>query len=315
MGLALGLSMFTATRLLWAQPTTDNQPAQSPEATTPQAGSSSTTSTASEAVSGGQGQGTGTTDKESAKAPTEPTPLIEVKRTEGEVPRYSIELRNADIADVFRILAHDYNLNILVDNSVKGTVTASLTNVSLEEALEAITAINNLTLKRQGNILRLTQNLVTKTFVLNSAVASDLLGSSGSSSQGSAGTGGASAPAAIGTGGTSTTATTGAGTTGGSTASKTQGTIYDLLSSDGKVFLGQQPNSIMVIDYPENADKVEAFLKVVDQGMARRVFTLRYLDAKDVAGKAQSSTSGSATTSTTGASATTGTSGSSSGSY
>jgi len=37
-----------------------------------------------------------------------------------------------------------------------------------------------------------------------------------------------------------------------------------LLSSEGKVFYGEEPNSIMVMDYPENLDRVAQYLNTLD---------------------------------------------------
>ncbi len=37
-----------------------------------------------------------------------------------------------------------------------------------------------------------------------------------------------------------------------------------LLSSEGKVFYGEEPNSIMVMDYPENLDRVNQYLNTLD---------------------------------------------------
>lgn len=178
--------------------------------------------------------------------------ITELGRVPDAEPRLAIELREADIGDVFRIFAHDYQLNLLIDKQVRGTVTASLTNVSIQEALEAIAAMNRLTLTRQGNIVKVARHLVTKTFRLKHVEADALLEAS---------------PA----------------------ASHAPNTLYDLLSPDGKVLLGRQPNSIMVIDYPEVLDQIAAFLAVADQRMASKVFRLKYLKAAELVGRAPTS--------------------------
>ena len=66
------------------------------------------------------------------KALTAPNPVLEIKRLESEAALYSIELRDVQLNDLFRVIAHDYNLNILIDPAVSGTITASFTNISLE---------------------------------------------------------------------------------------------------------------------------------------------------------------------------------------
>lgn len=218
---------------------------------------------------------------EEAASATTTTPVLEIKRLETEEPLYSLELRDVDITDLFRVLAHDYKLNLMVDKDVTGTVTASLTSVSLEEALDTIAESQNLILKKKGNIIKIVPNLITKTFTLKYVEAKSMLKSSDSSSASEA-------------------ASTDTETTGTSSSTSSQAnTIYDLLSSKGKVFLGKQPNSIIVIDYPPNIDKVEEYFKIVDQRMASRVFKLKYLKATDVVGAAASSTTDSSSTGTT----------------
>ena len=189
--------------------------------------------------------------EEAAEAPV--INIQELPSPQGGGPLYAIELRNADVADVFRIFAHDYHLNLLVDNGVTGRVTASFTGIGLQEALDAIAQMNHLTMTREGNILKLVPhvvNVVTKTFTLQHVAATTILNDS-----------------------------TGAPT------------IHDLLSDQGKVLLGAQPNSIMVIDYPDRLAQVEAFLSMADRRMTSRVFTLKYLSAETLLGETPASSS------------------------
>jgi Flp pilus assembly secretin CpaC len=57
---------------------------------------------------------------------------------------------------------------------------------------------------------------------------------------------------------------------GGSTFSQDQdaekgvSTVESLLSSSGQILFGDEPNSVMVIDYPENIKRVEEYLNMVD---------------------------------------------------
>lgn len=194
--------------------------------------------------------------QEAAEAPV--INIQELPSPQGGGPLYAIELRDAEVADVFRILAHDYHLNLLVDHGVTGRVTASFTGIGLQEALDAMAEMNHLTMTRQGNILKLAPEVVkvvTKTFTLKHVEAATVLsGSDG-------------APM-----------------------------LDDLLSDHGKALLGTQPNSIMVIDDPDHLAQVEAFLSMVDRRMTSRAFTLKYLSADKLLGetKDSSSESGSA---------------------
>lgn len=50
----------------------------------------------------------------------------------------SIELTNADIHDVLRLLAEVGNVNIIVGDDVKGRITLKLTNVPWDQALDLV---------------------------------------------------------------------------------------------------------------------------------------------------------------------------------
>lgn len=197
--------------------------------------------------------------------PTEVKPVMQIKRLETEEPLYAFELRDVEVGDLFRVLAHDYKLNLLVDKEVSGQVTASLTNVSLEEALNSIAESLNLKLEKKGNIINVSPDIITKAFNLKYIEAGELLAAPGQTSSAAAANTGNAAQA---------------------------GTIYNLLSEKGKVLLGQQPNSIIVIDYPINIAKIEEYLKEMDRKMTSRVFKLKYLKAADVVGSASNTTTG-----------------------
>lgn len=195
-------------------------------------------------------------------APASVPPIIQIRPLEGKDNIYSFELRNVEIGDLFRVLAHDYKINLLIDKDIQGQVTASLSNVTLEEALSAIAEAQNLILEKKGNIIKVSPNLVTRAFTLKFIEAKKLLESSAGQSKG------------------------------------TTATIYDLLSNKGKILLGSQPNSIMVIDYPGNINKIEAFLKEIDQQMASKVFKLKYLKASEMVGATIVTTTATQTTGT-----------------
>jgi type II secretory pathway component HofQ len=213
--------------------------------------------------------------------------ILQVKRLEREPSLYNMELREVELVDLFRLLAHDYDLNILLDKGVKGKVTASLTNISLEEALERITEMHNLRLEKKGNVIIVKPNLVTKVFILQHIEASSLLKREDRQAQ--------------------ATQTEAEGEGGGAQEDSEEekpATIYDLLSGEGKVLLGKQPNSVMVIDYPQNLEKIEEYLKVIDKsvtaidkGLTMRIFKLKYINAKELVGEGSISATTMGTTS------------------
>ena len=236
--------------------------------------------------------------------PTAPSvpPIIQIKPLEGQENIYSFELRNVEIGDLFRVLAHDYKLNLLVDKDIQGQVTASLSNVTLEEALSTIAESQNLLLEKKGNIIKVSPNLITKTFILKYIEAQKTLEPSGAGAAAGQQAAGAVTQPQAQPGQVQQVA-------GGVAAGvvRQTSTIYDLLSDKGKVLLGTQPNSITVIDYPANVEKIEEYLRVIDQKMNTRVFKLKYLKAADVLGIAEVTSSASQSAATTGTTSTSGT--------
>jgi len=65
----------------------------------------------------------------------------------------TIHFQNEDIRKVLELLSAQGNLNILSSPNVQGTVSATLSNVDLETALEAILRSNGYQAKRQGNFV------------------------------------------------------------------------------------------------------------------------------------------------------------------
>lgn len=189
-------------------------------------------------------------------------PIFKIEKITDEL--FSIELRDVELSDLFRVLAHDHNLNILIDKEVEGKITASFTNITLEEALEAIIEISNLVLQKKDNIIKVSPNLITKTFILEHVEVKKLL----------------ETPTA-GREETKGGVVEGEETKEGIVVARVN-TIYDLLSDKGKILLGIQPNSIMVIDYPSNIGKIEEFLKIADVKMATQVFRLKHLSVKEL---------------------------------
>lgn len=68
--------------------------------------------------------------------------------------RITIDLRNADIQNVLRLLAEEGNLNIVASDAVSGSVTLRLRSVPLDDALTIILRSKGLGWEQEGNILR-----------------------------------------------------------------------------------------------------------------------------------------------------------------
>lgn len=67
----------------------------------------------------------------------------------------SVNLKNVDLQDFFRLIHEISGLNVVVDPSVKGTLTLVLDNVPWDQALEIVLQNNDLDKQLDGNVLRI----------------------------------------------------------------------------------------------------------------------------------------------------------------
>ncbi len=197
----------------------------------------------------------------------EEKPILEIKPLPEGKNLYSIELRNVPLYDLFRVLAHDYHLNIIVDSNIKGTITASFTNVSLDEALNSIAEVSNLALKKKGNIIRVHSNISSRSFKLKYLDATQIVGAVTSSSQESSQS-------------SSSSSQQQSSEEESNYNFQVASTILQLLSDKGKVLFGSEPNSIMVIDYSDNIKKVEKYLDVIDREPKQVLIEARFVEVQ-----------------------------------
>ncbi|MFH1777407.1 MAG: secretin and TonB N-terminal domain-containing protein [Candidatus Omnitrophota bacterium] len=188
------------------------------------------------------------TDTLDEQLPPEPEELLNIEKISKAANLYNIELREVTLKDFLRILAFRHKLNILVDEDVQGRITASFNNIDLEEALSAILKMHGFRFKKEGNIIRVSRAMVTEIIRLNYIQVEALLGiTSTTATAEMAEEPQVTAPVAV---------------TAASTASA--GGIYDLLSSSGKIFPGTEPNTMMIVDYLENIEKIKEYIKMID---------------------------------------------------
>jgi type IV pilus assembly protein PilQ len=67
----------------------------------------------------------------------------------------SVNLKDVDLADFFRLIHEVSGLNVVVDPSVKGTFTMVLDNVPWDQALDIVLKNNSLDKQLDGNVLRI----------------------------------------------------------------------------------------------------------------------------------------------------------------
>jgi type II secretory pathway component HofQ len=68
-------------------------------------------------------------------------------------PSISIDVRNADLVDVLRMLAQIEGLNVIISSEVKGTVTVQLNDVSAKDAFETLLDTAGLTKVQKGSVI------------------------------------------------------------------------------------------------------------------------------------------------------------------
>lgn len=107
--------------------------------------------------------------------------INEIGVEDTESGNISVEFKDADINDVFRVLALKGNVSIVADPDVKGLVTVQITDVSWERVLDVICRTYGYAYEREANIIRVTtlgkqgqENLITEVFALNYAKATDV---------------------------------------------------------------------------------------------------------------------------------------------
>lgn len=105
---------------------------------------------------------------------------LDKKSENAQIIEY-LEFREVDIKDILRQLTKQYDLNIIFSESVKGLITVQLTNVTIDEALDAIVTINGFVYTKKGRVIKVTtpeeaekEGKQTKVFRLNNADATSL---------------------------------------------------------------------------------------------------------------------------------------------
>jgi len=93
----------------------------------------------------------------------------------------SVDFRETPIEDVVRMFAEEADIDIIKSPDVKGTVTAKLTAVPLDEAMESILAVHGYAYVTTGSIVRIVpqvqlgQPLVTRIYHLDYAKMEDVI--------------------------------------------------------------------------------------------------------------------------------------------
>lgn len=76
--------------------------------------------------------------------------------------KVTLEFKDADIKNIFRVIAEVSGYNMIIDNAVSGKVTLRLVNVPWDQALDLILETNNLGMTKVGNVIRVLPLAVIK---------------------------------------------------------------------------------------------------------------------------------------------------------
>src|SRR5207248_11132695 len=85
-----------------------------------------------------------------------PAPANQTAQYTGEI--ISLDLKDYDIKDFFRLISEISGLNVVLDPNVGGTVTLKLTDVPWDQALDVVLRNYQLGAQLQGNVLRIATN-------------------------------------------------------------------------------------------------------------------------------------------------------------
>jgi type IV pilus assembly protein PilQ len=186
----------------------------------------------------------------------------------------TLKVRDADVTDVFRLIAEASGFNIVLGEDVKGKITMSVEGVPWDQALDVILHTQKLGAERNNNILRIVSlaNLtaekqaelsakiateasaprVTRVFPISYAKLDDLVTILNKFSSSTS----------------STSATAG--------AAATAGTATTVVQPDNRT------NSIIVRDIPENLERVKKLIEILDTQTPQVLIESKIVEATEV---------------------------------
>ncbi len=170
--------------------------------------------------------------------------------------RISLDFKDADLANVFRILAEVSNLNIITTDDVKGRVSVRLINVPWDQALDIVLKSKALGATHEGNILRIAP--------LSSLRAEDKarLDSKKEVEKLKASLEGVIETIPVNY----------------SKASDLKGKVTDLLSEGGKIQVDDRTNVIIIRDLRKNVEDVKALVAKLDTATPQVLIEARIVE-------------------------------------
>ncbi|MGE5189119.1 MAG: type IV pilus secretin PilQ [Gemmatimonadota bacterium] len=170
--------------------------------------------------------------------------------------RISLDFKDADLANVFRIIADVSNLNIITTDDVKGKVSLRLINVPWDQALDIVLKSKGLGARQEGNILRIAPLATLRAEEKARLDARKEVEKLQASLEGVVET----IPVNYGK------------------ASELQGKIKDLLSEGGKVQIDDRTNTIVVRDLRKNVEEIKALIATLDTPIPQVLIEARIVE-------------------------------------
>ncbi len=170
--------------------------------------------------------------------------------------RISLDFKDADLANVFRIIAEVSNLNIITTDDVKGKVSVRLINVPWDQALDIVLKSKALGATQEGNILRIAPLVALRAEDKARLDAKKEVEKLKASLEGVVET----IPVNYGK------------------ASDLKGKITDLLSEGGKVQIDDRTNTIIIRDLRKNVEDVKALVAKLDTATPQVLIEARIVE-------------------------------------
>jgi type IV pilus assembly protein PilQ len=105
-----------------------------------------------------QNVSTGTTKNNTNINASEANATLPIIKTRNSSNTIAMDFQNADVKYVLRAICQFAGYNLVMSDTVQGSVTIKLEDISWDEALQLILQIKNLGLRKNGNILRIAPN-------------------------------------------------------------------------------------------------------------------------------------------------------------
>jgi type IV pilus assembly protein PilQ len=168
--------------------------------------------------------------------------------------RIDLDLKNADIHNILRLLSEVGNVNIITSDDVTGSVTIKMKSVPWDQALDVILSAKGLGLVKRGNLLRVApQAVLEKERELAIARQKQRIELAPLETR--------LIPVSY------------------ATASQLQGRAKELLSERGSASVDERTNMLVVRDVAENLDDVEELVRSLDSQTPQVLIEARIVEA------------------------------------